>query len=103
MPNSPQSEFLREVVRDAVRRIEEVSDKLDAKIDSLEVKMTQDHKDLLSTISGRLEPLEKKVDDHQIKIVRHEHNFTILGFLVTGGLASVVGAFSWLSQFFGHK
>lgn len=104
MSNSGSSEqFAQELLLDLIRKIDAVADRVDHKIDSLDQKLEASHRDIRDGLVQRVEPLERKVEDMSLKLNRHEHNFTILGFLVTGGFATLTGAFNWIGTLFGHK
>lgn len=103
MSPSPPQDFLQELLRDAVRRVDDVADRLNLKIDALDTKMSQDHKDLMLYLSKRMDDIDVQLDDHSMKIQKHEHNFNIATFLVTGGIATAVSWMTWLGSFFQGK
>lgn len=97
------TEFFESLLLDAIKKIDAVSDKVDQKTDWLDEKMSANHKDLRDGLTHRIETLEDKIEEHGIKLTRHEHNFTLLGFLVTGGIATFSGFFQWINGVVGHK
>lgn len=103
MPPNSQNDFVLELIRDAIRRLEEVSDKVDARIDSLEQRMAVEHKDLLTVFSNRMHDIEDQVDANTTKLMKHEHNFNMATYLFTGGMATVVSWFTWLGNVFQNK
>ncbi len=102
-PNSPQQDFLLDVIRDIVARMDELRDKLDEKVDKLDEKMDDMEKNLYQLLSSRFDSTDKKLDEHESKIQKHEHNFSIATFFLTSGIATAVSWYTWLSGLFNHR
>jgi hypothetical protein len=103
--SSNEDEFLRDLVRDVLRKIDEVDSKMDDRIEFLHDRIGDSADDLRECVFKKLEPLEAQVHEHSLKLNRHEHNFTLLTFIVTAGAATLSGWFNWVSQLFNgsHK
>lgn len=88
-------ELLTDLVKDAIRRIDLMGDKLDHKLDQIENKFAQDQKVFKDSVEDRIEKLEDQVTDNTHKIVKFEHSANIMVWLISGGIASFAGLLSW--------
>jgi hypothetical protein len=90
-------ELLTDLIRDAIRRIEQLGDKVDSKIDSLESKMREDSIRFKDSMEDRLSKVEDQVDVNSHEITKMRSTATILSWLVTGGIAGLIGIYSWFT------
>lgn len=86
----------------AIYKIEAVSDKVDDKIDALEGKMHADHKEFRDSMNSRLTDLDGQVRNNKSQLDTHANYFKLITFCFTGGIASLAGAWQWLTSTF-HK
>lgn len=105
MPQSDNNPHLVEMLlMDVIKRLDLVSEKVDEKVDVLEGRLTQQNSDLRKAFSDRVDHLQDQINVNTAKVQKHEHYFSFLIYLVTGGAAAIVGALAWVSDIFkAHK
>lgn len=80
-------------------RLDAHNDRVDAKIASLDAKMEEQHRQLSETIQTKFSDLNDRIYDNAAKLSKHEHNFSVLNFLVTSGIATLLAIVSFISGF----
>lgn len=92
--------LLTDLVKDAIRRIEQLADKMDFKLDAMEHKLSTDNNRFKEGIEDKVEKMEIQLYDNTHRLAKMEQTATIFSWLVTGGVASLIGVVTWLYGIF---
>lgn len=92
-------EFIQGLLRDALKRIDAIAEQ----IYELDRKIVEDNLKCIEMFQEHLKPLREKVEVHTETLTKHEQIFGTIGFLLTGGVAALAGAWQWIGKFFGHQ
>jgi uncharacterized protein YukE len=100
---SNDGDFLHELFRDAMSRIDAASDRFESKLDNLEKRVIEMQSSFQDQTSSRLSDMETRLQSHGEKLVKHEHTFSVITFIFTSGIAGMTALFSWFSGIFGSR
>jgi hypothetical protein len=95
---SANNDFLVEMLRDLSKRVDSVSDNVTVRMDGLQQEMRDQHNDMREYLENRIEPIQEIVNEHEKRIVKHDHVFGAVGWFVTVGLAAVATVVTWLQS-----
>ncbi len=81
-------------------RLENKIDNLADKVDGMNDKMYEQHSEAREYLHTRMKEMDERINNASQKLADHEKNFGLLNFLVTSGLASILGLVSFFSGWF---
>jgi len=87
-----------DIFRDLIARLDTLSESVDEKLTSSVSELKADLRHLTDMVETRISRLEEHIADHEKRIASHDQYFKIGGWVVTGGLAGVLG---WVFELFG--
>lgn len=104
-PNNPgDPQFVESLLLKLVERVDQISDKMNEKIDSLDAKVSENHRDMRQAIDDKIDAIAKQVHENTKRIERHDYYFNVVTWLITGGLAVLASWSTWLQNLFNnHK
>jgi hypothetical protein len=100
-------DLLEQLVQHLIKRVDEIStsipDKLDKKVDELESKVCGEVRYLRKEVADRVNNLEDKISQQDLRLNKVEHRWTTLMFFVSFGSAILASATGWIGSLFGIK
>lgn len=90
-------EILADLVKDAIRRIDVMADRVDHKLDSFDRKYAEDYRIFKDNLEEKVKSVSEEVRSVSNRIQHFESSAKVASWLVTGGLASLVAFLSWAS------
>jgi hypothetical protein len=79
----------------------DLNNKVDGHHRCIENKLSE----LIGSLEKRFSEVEDRVLFNEKKVSEHGHYFSMLKYVLTGGVATIVGFITWITQIFpfGHK
>lgn len=85
---SDDQDFLKGLFMELDRKVEASHSRLETKVDGLR-----------ESVDGKLDSLEVQVTEHEKKLERHEHTFTLVGSCFAG-IPVLAGIATWVMSWF---